>query len=393
MINEILNKSFKYDGPTLEELFTNKLESSGLSKTQFEKLAGIERKSLDAILNKTSKQTDVNKLIKLGEFLEISLNDLLIIHFNDRPKEEIKEVQDSMDITFINKFFDLKTLTGLGYINRNDSLEQLKDRICNFFGINSIYDYDLELNDVLYSRTKKTFSDKMKDFWIKSSYKYFELINNPNDYSRNNLIDLIPKIKPYTKNVEHGLNTVFQALYNVGVTVVFQPLLPKTQIRGATFVVNNKPCIVITDFNKNYATIWFALIHELHHVLYDLEVIEKTNYHLSGEPDLFLIQEDKANEFAKEYLFSSEKMRYIEKLIHNKIIVEKFANECQIHSSIIYSQFQWRQSEIGNDYWGAFKDKFPNISTVTKNLNIANWDVQSIEETALQIKELLNVNA
>ncbi len=393
MINEILNKSFKYDGPTLEELFTNKLESSGLSKTQFEKLAGIERKSLDAILNKTSKQTDVNKLIKLGEFLEISLNDLLIIHFNDRPKEEIKEVQDSMDITFINKFFDLKTLTGLGYINRNDSLEQLKDRICNFFGINSIYDYDLELNDVLYSRTKKTFSDKMKDFWIKSSYKYFELINNPNDYSRNNLIDLIPKIKPYTKNVEHGLNTVFQALYNVGVTVVFQPLLPKTQIRGATFVVNNKPCIVITDFNKNYATIWFALIHELHHVLYDLEVIEKTNYHLSGEPDLFLIQEDKANEFAKEYLFSSEKMRYIEKLIHNKIIVEKFANECQIHSSIIYSQFQWRQSEIGNDYWGAFKDKFPKISTVTKNLNIANWDVQSIEETALQIKELLNVNA
>ena len=393
MINEILNKSFKYDGPTLEELFSNKLESSGLSKTQFEKLAGIERKSLDAILNKTSKQTDVNKLIKLGEFLEISLNDLLIIHFNDRPKEEIKEVQDSMDITFINKFFDLKTLTGLGYINRKDSLEQLKERICKFFGINSIYDYDLELNDVLYSKTKKTFSDKMKDFWIKSSYKYFELINNPNDYSRNNLIDLIPKIKPYTKNVEHGLNTVFQALYNVGVTVVFQPLLPKTQIRGATFVVNNKPCIVITDFNKNYATIWFALIHELHHVLYDLEVIEKTNYHLSGEPDLFLIQEDKANEFAKEYLFSSEKMRYIEKLIHNNIIVEKFANECQIHSSIIYSQFQWKQSEIGNDYWGAFKDKFPKISTVTKNLNIANWGVQSIEETALQIKELLNVNA
>ena len=41
MINEILNKSFKYTGPTLEELFINKLECSGLSKTQFEKLAGI----------------------------------------------------------------------------------------------------------------------------------------------------------------------------------------------------------------------------------------------------------------------------------------------------------------------------------------------------------------
>ena len=392
MINNILNKSLQYSGNSLEQLFQNKLEQSGLSKTQFEKLAGIERKSLDSILNKTSKQTDIAKLVKLGEFLEISLEDLLIIHFNDRPVEEIKELQDSMDITFINKFFDIKTLTSLGFINKNDSLEQLKKRICDFFEIESIYDYDVQLNEALYSRTKKSFSDKMKDFWIKSSYKYFESVNNPNEFDRKSLIELIPKIKPYTKNVENGLKTVFQALYNIGITIVFQPSLPKTQIRGATFIVNAKPCIVITDFNKNYATIWFSLIHELHHVLYDLEIIEKTSYHLSGEPDLFLIQEDKANEFASEYLFSSEKMRYIEKLIHNKIVVSKLANDCQIHPSIIYSQFQWRQSEIGNDYWGAFKDQFPNISVVTKNLNIANWNVESIKETSLKIRELLTVS-
>jgi len=392
MIYSILKKSFSYSGPSLEELLLSKLEKSGLNKTQFEKFAGIERKSLDAILNKTSKQTDVNKLIKLGEFLEISLEDLLIMHFHERPQEEIKELQDSMDVTFLNKFFDLKTLIGLGYINRNDTLEDIKTRICNFFGINSIYNYDLELNEALYSKSRKSFSNKMKDFWIKSSYRYFQSINNPNNYNRNSLVDLIPKIKPYTKNVESGLKIVFQALYNIGITVVFQPLLPKTQIRGATFIVDNKPCIVITDFNKNYATIWFALIHELHHVLFDLEIIEKTCYHLTGEPDLFLIQEDKANEFASEYLFSSEKMRYIEKLIHNKLIVAKFATECQIHPSIIYSQFQWRQSEMGNDYWGAFKEHFPNISNVTKNLNVANWDVKSIDQTAIKIRELLTVN-
>ena len=231
----------------------------------------------------------------------------------------------------------------------------------------------------------------MKDFWIKSSYKYFETINNPNEFSRNSLIELVPKIKPYTKNVEKGLATVFQALFNIGVTVIFQPSLPKTQIRGATFVINKKPCIVVTDLNKNYATIWFALIHELHHVLYDLEIIEKTSYHLTGEPDLFLIQEDRANEFASEYLFSSEKMRYIEKLIHNKLIVEKFASECQIHPSIIYAQFQWIQSKNGNDYWGAFKDQFPKMSNVTKNLNIANWDIETIKETATKLKDLLTV--
>lgn len=391
MIDNILNKSFHYEGPSLEDLFKERLEFSGLTKTQFEKLSGMERRSLDAILDKTSKQTDIIKLLKLAEFLEIDFYELLVIHFNDRPVEEVKELQSSMDITFINKFFDLKTLIGLGFIKKSDSLEILKERICKFFGIDSIYEYDRELNEALYSKTKKPFSDKMKDFWIKSSYKYFELIDNPNEYDRQNLLDLIPKIKPYTQNVETGLLTVFQALYNIGITVVFQPSLPKTQIRGATLLIKNKPCIVITDFNKNYATIWFALIHELHHVLFDLETIERTNYHLSGEPDLFLIQEDKANDFASEYLLSSEKMRYIEKMIHNKFMVEKFAKECQVHPCIIYSQYQWRQSLIGNDYWGAFKGHFPNIKNITKKLNVSNWDSESIKETALKVRELLTV--
>ena len=390
MISELLKKSFDTNS-TLDELLKSKLKSTGLSKTHFERLSGIQRKSLDAILKKSSKQTDIVNLLKLGEFLELSLEELLILHFKDRPTDEIKELQNSMDITYINKNFDLKTLASLDFVKIDDSVEDLTKRICEFFEIDSIYDYEQELNDALYSRTKRTFSDKMKDFWIKSSYKYFELIDNPNEYSRERLIDLIPKIKPYTQNVENGLLTIFQALFNIGVTVVFQPSLPKTQIRGATFFINDKPCVVITNFNKNYATIWFALIHELHHVLFDLETIEDTKFHLSGEPDLFLLQEDKANEFASEYLLSSEKMRYIEKLINNPLVVSRFAKECQVHPCIIYSQYQWRQSELGNNYWGLFKEHFPDVTMATKNLNISNWDVQSLRLAAEKIRELLTV--
>lgn len=392
MINEILEKSFQVpEDDSLSSILEEKLQSSGLNKTQFERLAGLQRRSLDGILKKTSKQTDIISLLKLGEFLGLSLQELLILHFNNRPSDEIKELQTSMELTYINKLFDLKTLASLGFIKKESALEELKSRICLFFGLESIYDYDKALNEALYSRTKKPFSDKMRGFWIKSSYKYFELINNPNEYSRNELIDLIPKIKPYTQNIENGLLTVFRALYNVGVTVVFQPKLPKTQIRGATFLINKKPCIVITDLNKNYATVWFSLIHELHHVLFDLEVIEKIKYHLTGEPDLFLLQEDEANEFAQEYLISTEKMRYIEKLIHNPLMVSKFAKECQIHPSIIYAQYQFREAKKGNDYWGAFKEHFPDLELATQKLNVSNWDVESLKVAAEKIKTLLAV--
>lgn len=392
MISSILQKSNNTsEKPSLKDLFFEKLKLSGLSKTQFESLANIQRRSLDGILDNTSKQTDIINLLKLGEFLDLSVEDLLVNYFKDRPVEEIKELQISMDITFINRFFDIKTLVSLGFVDKDSSVVGLKQRICNFFHVANIYDYENELNEALYSRTKRKFSDKMKDFWIKSSYKYFELIDNPNDYSRDTLKDLITKIKPYTQNVEDGLLTVFRALYNVGVTVVFQPMLPKTQIRGATFLIKNKPCIVITDLNKNYATIWFALLHELHHVLFDLEQLAQTKYHLTGEPDLFLMQEDKANQFASDYLISEEKMRYIEPLIHNHLMVTKFSKELQIHPSIIYGQFQFRQAELGNNYYGAFKEYFPSIELAKKYLNISNWDVESIEVAALKVKELLTV--
>lgn len=393
MIKDIISESLspKIESKSLKELFEEKLELSGLSKTQFEKLSNLQRRSLDGILEKTSKQTDVVNLLKVGEFLDLDLRDLFIYHFMDRSIEEIKELQDAIEISYIHKVFDIKTLSALGFIDNNASISSLKERICNFFQLNSIYEYAEEFADVLYSRTKKSYSDKMKDFWIKASYKYFELIDNPNDYSREDLIVLIPKIKPYTQNVNQGLLIVFRALYNVGVTVVFQPSLPKTQIRGATFLIKGKPCIVITDLNKNYATIWFALIHELHHVLYDLVELEKINYHLTGEPDLFLLQEDKANEFSSEYLFSSEKMRFIIPLIHNKLVVENFAKKCQVHPSIIYSQFQYSQTKLGNNYWGAFKEFFPDVTEATKQLNVSHWNTESLKVAAENVKRVLSV--
>lgn len=392
MIKDILKNSLNLpESPSLKEIFHEKLQEFGLSKTQFEKLANIQRRSLDGILDKTSKQTDVTNILKLGEFLDMPFDSLLAYHLKDRSVEEIKDLQDFIEITFINRYFDLKALSLLGFIDKKFTVNKIKKRICEFFKLSSIYEYGDELNEVLYSRTKRSFNDKMKDFWIKSSYKYFELIDNQNDYSREALKDLIPKIKPYTQNVDKGLLTVCRALYNVGVTIVFQPMMPKTQIRGATFLVKNKPCIVVTDLNKSYPTIWFSLLHELHHVLFDLEQLKQIQYHLTGEPDLFLIHEDKANQFASEYLISEEKMRYVEPLIHNHYMVCKFSKEMQIHPSIVYSQFQFRQAEIGNNYWGAFKEYFPVIDSLQANLNMSNWDVESLEIAAQKIKELFTV--
>lgn len=386
MIREILTKALSDSDnqTTLQTLFHAKLATYGISKTQFEHLVGISRRTLDGILKGESKQTDIISLLKLGEFLELSEHDLLVMFFKQRSAAEMNSLTKSLELTYINKFFDIKELTKIGLLDKQMSLEEIKSTLCSFLGLKSIYDYTNGGNyDILFSRTKRTFEDKMRDFWIRSSYSCFESIKNPYEYDRKALLRLVPNIKQHTLDVENGLAKVCRALYLTGVTVILQSSLPKNQVRGATFSVNDKPCIVLTDLNKKYSTIWFALIHELYHVLFDFEEhIQKNVYHLTGEPDIFLI-EDKADKFAAEYLLKEDRYRYIKPLIQNHEIVVKCAQAWKVHPAIIYGQFQHRIASEGKNYWGAFKDYDPGTEVMSSKINKLYWNSDTpIKEAA-----------
>ena len=139
---------------------------------------------------------------------------------------------------------------------------------------------------------------------------------------------------PYSRNEEYGLITVAKALYSIGVTVIYQPCLSKEQVRGATLCINEKPCIVISDLWKKYPTLWFSLMHELYHVLYDLEDISRKCYHISSDyGDLMLTNEDRADYFAQQILLSDDKLNFIEGYINSHINVLSYAQlvDAKIH--------------------------------------------------------------
>lgn len=173
--------------------------------------------------------------------------------------------------------------------------------------------------------------------------------------------------------------------------MIFQKHLRKTQIRGATILVNDKPCIVITDLRKNCATIWFALVHELQHVVYDLAIIRDTAFHLTGEPDLFLIEEC-ANEFAQEILFPKEKLKYISPMIHNELVVQQYAEDNGVHSSIIYSFYQFEMEKQGKNFYCAYQNQFPGINSISERLNINLWSEESIQASVEKIKTTLQLS-
>ena len=274
-IDDLLKSIFSNDESfDISNEFEQKLSDYNVSKTKALKLLNIDKDVFEQIINGTAKQPNLIHVVKIAEFLDINIDKFIQIVLNNQSKVNIGSIDNARKATFLLKNFDVKILTKLGFFDKDYDTDELVEKVLTFFGYSSIQEYEDELVEPLYSRTKRNFSDKMKDFWIKSAYQTFRVIDNPNEYDRGRLKDLIVKVKPYSQDVKDGLFTVCKALYNVGVTVIFQDYLSTTQVRGGTFIVNGKPCIVLTDFNKKYPTIWFTLLHELHHVLFDFDLIE-----------------------------------------------------------------------------------------------------------------------
>lgn len=392
-IDKLLNSIFSEDiSLNISEMFNEKLEILNVSKTKVLSLLKIDKDVFEQIINGTAKQPNLIHIIKIANFLNIPIKEFIEVVLKNQSVENISSIEKAKNATFLLNNFDVKTLTKFGFFKSKSNTDELVSKVLYFFGFESIRDYQLELDKPLYSSVKRNFSDKMKDFWIKSAFQTFKIINNPNDYNRNRLKDLIVKIKPYSQDLENGLFTVCKALYNVGVTVVFQDYLTTTQVKGATFVINDKPCVVLTNFGKIYPTLWFTLLHELHHVLFDFDLIKNNSFHLTGDADLFLVEE-KADSFARDFYMSEEKFHFIKRYIKNPYMVSKFANENEIHVSMVYSFFTWYQDKIyGKKYYGAFKEFYPDYKVSLKKLSPLSWEEDSIKSAGERIKKILEIN-
>ena len=376
--------------PSLRDLYEKKLKEVGLSSRMMRTLLGIEQYALDSILDGTAELPDALKMLKLADFLEIEAGEIMELFVRNSTPAQVAKLNQARQASFIVKAFDLKQLKKHGVIDQLTDFNKIEERLCGFLGLAKIEDYRDRLNQsLLYSRTRRAPNNKMLDFWTKSAFQYFTALANPHEYDREALKDILPKIKPYTRDTVDGLLTVVKALYNVGVTVIYQPSLTGIQVRGATMRVNDKPCVVLSGY-RSYATVWFTLLHELYHVLFDFDSI--LSYHLTGEPDLFLMNEEQADEFAADYLLPPERMSFIKPFIYDQMIVERTAREIQVHPSIIYGQYQYRMARAGDEsVWSKFTKYMPDKDVMLSKLNACNWDTESIKLNAERIREVLDV--
>lgn len=376
------------DSPSLRELFEQRIIELNITKSQAYDALEMDKKSVEPILDNEAKQVDTIKLLKIGEFLNLDVEKTIQLYLNQNTAEKTKELNRTRKAKFIFENFDLAGLKKLGFISDIKNLAEIEERIVSFFGLKNIFEYkDENLARVAFSKSKISASDKLRAFWIRTAYAQFETIDNPNEFDRDRLKQLISRIKPYSRNEKDGFFTVCKALYHAGVTVIFQRHIPQTQVRGATFVVKNKPCIIITDLFKRYGTIWFSLLHELFHALYHLDDIKTRSFHLTGEADLWLDNEEEADDFARRYFLPDERYKFIVPSISNHFVVQKYAKEWDIHHCLIYNFYCYDNPA----YWPGYNKYDPGLDESVQKINAIPFNKETVSEIVLEIKNNLEL--
>lgn len=389
-MNNQLTDIYKYllhdSPPSLSELLDKKINSLNLSIRQASEILGLQRSTLQRILDNEAQKIDVVTFLKIRNLLEIDLEEFTNIYVSAMSSDEIREIERVRKAIILFNNFDLKSLKESGFIKDVNDIDAIETRITTFFGLTSLSEYQSSVN-VLLSSTENKFIGNARTMWLKSVEGALRKINNSNNYNRELLIEMISRIPYYTRNETNGLLTVIRALFKVGVTVIYQPYPHNTQIRGASFVLGGKPCIVLTDYNKRYDTIWWTLMHELYHVLYDYDRLKKTVFHLSGEEDIFL-SEEKANRFATNCFLSDDKFKFIAPLINSEIMVENQAKVWNIHPSLIYGFYMFKnKGSISKYRW-----KIPKSIVATKDINVNLMEsdtlVQAVEKLVSKVFNL-----
>jgi HTH-type transcriptional regulator / antitoxin HigA len=374
----------------IKELINEKKTELGISSDlQLSKILSIDRTTLSRILSGEVGKVDLFSVLKITQFLGVGLEKIAQVYVASLKPEFIGELEQAGRFNFIVKNFDLAGLKKSGIIDNFNDLSEVEKRLLEFFELNSIFEYNSEDAFALFSRTKAYSNDKMREVWVRSAYFQFARIPNINEYDREALLLLLPNIRSYTRYEEKGFLTVLQALYHVGITVIVQPYLTKTQVKGGTFIIKDKPCIVLTDYKKSYPTLWFTLLHEIYHVLYDFEALQGWKYHLTGESDTLLFREDDADYFAKEMLFSQEKLNYIRYMMNSPAMVVQYAEKNSVHPSIIYSFYCWDEERKGKKVWGLYDKFIPNSDKPLKAVKTNPWDKRTLFNEIDKIKTYL----
>ncbi|GEB27494.1 Plasmid maintenance system antidote protein [Enterococcus casseliflavus] len=340
------------------------LEHQGMTQKEFAKRLGTSEKHISNLLNGKTRLTE-ELALKIEKVLpptsaEYWLNyEFKYQEYLARKEEACEYTEEQLNL--LSKKFNFKEVfNGLGWSLQKQASEMLKLlRIASFENFDSVYESILKVDFMEDGGSLESIG-----VWLGLAREEVEIQNpkkiSPETYNRKQLEQSLTKLKniALNKDYESSLSSARKLLNRLGIYFVICEPITNSKVRGALTNYENAPVIYISGRFKTHDNIWFALIHEVGHLL------------LHYMPDNILItfeeegqessrKEEEANKFARDFFISPE--AYLDFVnesqgVFTETAIREFAMTQNILPGILVGRLQ-HEKLISYEMFNYLKDK------------------------------------
>ena len=306
------------------------LETMNMTSKEFSLRTGISERTLSAIINEKGNIT-FEVAYKLATFFDSSvdlwmnLQNQYDLYLLETEKE--KEINDDWElIKGIKKY-----LLEQNYICAEDSKKDIVDKTRKLIGVNSLSLLNVKDPFVCFREQhyKKENNYFYQNFWIALALNEARK-KMANNFNKEKILSSIKEIRSMTVNKpDIFYPRLVKIMSECGISFVFLPYLPKSNIYGATkWFSRNNVMLAISNRGERADLFWFTLFHELSHLL--MEHRRETLISFSNVNDF------EADRMAFEMLIPKKEWDpFIKKGIYTIDSIERFSRKIGILPLIV----------------------------------------------------------
>lgn len=318
------------------------LEEKNISQKELSKILGISERYVSDILNGKRELTEDIAMALEKVLPEIPASYWLNLESKYREfleRENDKDKLGNYNLEKISKRFKFsEVFKGLNWDLAKQASEMLKILKINKF----------DVFDSTYSNLQVDFFEDGGEkeaiaIWLSLCEEEADLQSEDIegiDYSHERLeekLHLFKKIA-YNNNLDNTLKSCKKLCNQLGIYFVELEAISNSKVRGALLTYNNHPAIFISRRFKSHDHVWFAIAHELGHLLKHYKTNDLMISFEEEKPD---IKEEEANEFARNlFIAQSDYDKFVEKGDFSSKAIELFSAKNRILSGILVARLQ-----------------------------------------------------
>lgn len=322
------------------EVIKDYIDYYGYTQKEVCKRLDISEKHLSNVLNGKARLTE-EMALKLEKLMPVSANYWLTIETKYREylaREEETYSLKNTDLKLISKKFKFnEVFKGMDYSLSEQAIAMLK-----LLKINNYDNFDTAYGNFNVSFMQDGGEKEPIAVWINLCEAEIELQNDDLDniqFSSQKLKDELTTLKyvALNENVEQSINNARTILNSAGIYLVLREAITNCKVRGVLTTYRKKPAIYLSGRFKTHDNIWFALLHEIAHILFHYNPQDIIVF---SEHDI-LDQEGDANIFARNFFVNEKDFAIFKsKADFSVSSVVGFASEQNVSPGIIVAFLQ-----------------------------------------------------